>query len=87
MTEKSEDKGKSGKCEGLPLRQFEEKQRVCYYTFLKEMSIFSMERCVSGLNGRPGKSVYQQWYREFESRLLRQIERPFERPGRNYNQC
>ena len=30
-----------------------------------------MERCVSGLNGNPGKVVYEKSYREFESPSLR----------------
>ncbi len=30
-----------------------------------------MERCESGLIGRPGKSVCQQWHRGFESLSLR----------------
>ena len=33
-----------------------------------------MERCRSGLTGRPGKSVYSQEYHGFESHSLRQIE-------------
>ena len=32
---------------------------------------FYMERCVSGLNGNPGKVVYPKGYREFESPSLR----------------
>ena len=32
-----------------------------------------MERCVSGLNGSPGKTVCQQWHRGFESRPFRNI--------------
>ena len=37
------------------------------------MRIPKMERCVSGLNGSPGKTVCQQWHRGFESRPFRQF--------------
>ena len=36
-----------------------------------------MERCESGLIGRPGKSVCQQWHRGFESLSLRQLGNVF----------
>ncbi len=32
-----------------------------------------MERCRSGLTGSPGKTVYQKWYRGFESHPFRQV--------------
>ena len=40
-----------------------------------------MERCRSGLTGGPGKTVYQKWYREFESRPLRSGDFNRSNPG------
>ena len=42
-----------------------------------------MEGCRSGLTGGPGKTVYQQWYREFESRPFRfgPVESNYARKG------
>ena len=34
-----------------------------------------LERCVSGLNGNPGKVVYEKSYREFESPSLRAFKK------------